>query len=115
MASTLLDALPTTGGGRLPRLLSGHGSSHIYMVHVGAGWAMKNLDGWLDWALPAVIILTRTVLNSKLTGRMPLIISWVIAFGIQALVRALIFGTPVVASLIPAAGRVHPLHQLHDH
>jgi hypothetical protein len=43
MALTLLDVLVPWGRGRLQRLLDGPGGVHVYIVHVGAGWALARL------------------------------------------------------------------------
>ncbi len=43
MALTILDALPIPGGGRLKTFLANAGEPHVYMVHVGAGWAFARL------------------------------------------------------------------------
>lgn len=43
MALALLDLLVPGRRGRLAGLLSGPGRPHIYMVHVGAGWALARL------------------------------------------------------------------------
>lgn len=43
MALTLLDALVPWRRRRLQRLLDGPGSAHVYIVHVGAGWALARL------------------------------------------------------------------------
>ncbi|GHG82222.1 DUF1702 family protein [Streptomyces griseocarneus] len=43
MGATVLDALPGSGGRRLPALLSGRGRDHEYMAYVGVGWAMARL------------------------------------------------------------------------
>ncbi len=43
MALTILDALPIPGGGRLKSFLANAGEPHMYMVHVGAGWAFARL------------------------------------------------------------------------
>lgn len=64
----------------------------------------ENTSGWLDWALPCVIIVTGSLLNTKLTGRMPLICVWLLAFAAQAIIRSLINGSPLVAGLIPMTG-----------
>ncbi len=42
MGFSVLDAL-SAGGRRCERFASGPGASHIYMVHVGMGWAMARL------------------------------------------------------------------------
>lgn len=64
----------------------------------------ENISGALDWLLPLVIIVTGSLLNTKLTGRMPLIGAWVAAFAAQALIRSLINGTPLAAGLLPMSG-----------
>jgi hypothetical protein len=46
MCFALFDALPF-GGGRIDRLLAGRGQAHIYMVHVGIGWAMARIPRFL--------------------------------------------------------------------
>jgi hypothetical protein len=43
MAMALLDMLSPWRSSRLLALLSGPGAAHVYMVHVGAGWAMARL------------------------------------------------------------------------
>ncbi len=64
----------------------------------------EKIDGPLDWALPAVIVVTGTLLNGRLTGRLPLILGWLGGFACQAAVRSLVFGTPLVAGLLPMTG-----------
>jgi hypothetical protein len=43
MGVTLRDLLSPWRSSRLDRLLAGPGSAHVYMVHVGAGWALARL------------------------------------------------------------------------
>jgi hypothetical protein len=43
MAYALLDALRPFRGSLLSRLAAGPGRAHVYMVHVGAGWALARL------------------------------------------------------------------------
>ncbi|MCX0241702.1 enediyne biosynthesis protein [Streptomyces drozdowiczii] len=57
------------------------------------------LYGPADWVLPGIIIVLGTMLNAKLTNRMPLIAAWVGGFALQAIVRGLIFGTSIPAAL----------------
>lgn len=64
----------------------------------------ENLFGWADWALPAIIIFSGSFLNLKLTRKIPLIVAWLGGFFLQALVRALVFGTPLAAGLNPMTG-----------
>jgi hypothetical protein len=53
MALTLRDAI-TLGPSRLTELMEGAGKRHIYMLHVGAGWACARLP-WLRWRIEAFI------------------------------------------------------------
>lgn len=64
----------------------------------------ENTTGVWDWVLPGIIVATGTLLNSKLTKRMPLIAGWVTGFAAQAVARALLFGAPLAATLAPATG-----------
>jgi hypothetical protein len=64
----------------------------------------ENLSGLGDWILPAIILVSGSFLNKRLTGKFPLILGWLGGFVGQALLRALIFGTPVVAGLLPMTG-----------
>jgi enediyne biosynthesis protein E5 len=63
----------------------------------------ENLSGAGYWILPALIIVLGTLVN-RLTGRLPLIAGWVGGFILQASLRSLLLGTPVVAALLPMTG-----------
>src|SRR2546421_7560124 len=60
----------------------------------------ENLSGAGYWILPALIIVLGTLVN-RLTGRLPLIAGWVGGFILQATLRSLLLGMPVVAALLP--------------
>jgi hypothetical protein len=64
----------------------------------------ENVSGWLDWAVPAFVLCTGTLLNVKLTGKPPLILAWLGGFALQALLRHALFDTSLVASLVPMTG-----------
>lgn len=53
MALALRDAL-VPGSSRLTEFMAGAGKHHIYMLHVGAGWACARLP-WLRWRIETVI------------------------------------------------------------
>lgn len=57
------------------------------------------LYGPADWVLPAIILTLGTMLNAKLTGRMWLIMAWLVGFVVQAVVRGLVMGTSIPAAL----------------
>ncbi|HEY0058367.1 MAG TPA: hypothetical protein VGB56_04480 [Flavisolibacter sp.] len=64
----------------------------------------ENISGVWDWLLPAIFISVGSMLNTKLTKRMPLILAWFGGFFLQAIIRSLILGTPVWAALNPMTG-----------
>jgi hypothetical protein len=64
----------------------------------------ENLSGGWDWFLPVLIICTGSFLNFKLTKRIPLILSWLAAFVVQAAVRHFLFGNLFLPSLNPMTG-----------
>ena len=64
----------------------------------------ENLHGAGDWLLPAAIVVSGSFLNSRFTGRMPLIAAWLAAFVLQAALRSAWFGTPWLPALLPMTG-----------
>jgi hypothetical protein len=64
----------------------------------------ENLDRIGDWLLPAIIVVTGSLLNARFTRRVPLILAWLIGFVAQAAIRSVIFETPLVAGLLPMTG-----------
>ena len=64
----------------------------------------ENLHGAGDWLLPTAIVVTGSFLNSRFTHRMPLIGAWLSAFALQALLRSVWFGTPLIPALLPMTG-----------
>jgi hypothetical protein len=64
----------------------------------------EKISGWLDWALPGLIIIGGTMINAKLTNRMWLILGWVGIFAVQAVVRGLLFGTSIPGALAVMSG-----------
>lgn len=64
----------------------------------------ENLSGLGDWLLPGLIVISGTFLNALFTRRLPLIAAWLIGFMVQAFLRSYIFGTPLIAALVPMTG-----------
>jgi enediyne biosynthesis protein E5 len=60
-------------------------------------------DFW-KWMLPVLFILLGTFINARFTKKMPLIVAWLVAFVLQAVVRHYLFSTSLVASLAPVTG-----------
>ncbi|MFI7639288.1 enediyne biosynthesis protein [Nonomuraea sp. NPDC049400] len=50
----------------------------------------ENVHNPIDWIIPGIIIVGGTMLNGKLTNRMPLILAWVGGFALQAVVRGIV-------------------------
>jgi enediyne biosynthesis protein E5 len=110
VASKTLIRVPV-GGGRVRHCLnpSNTGIAFTLLLFPWVGIAppyqfTENLSGLGDWLLPAVIVLSGTFLNTRFTGRVPLIVAWVGGFLLQAGLRSLIQGTPIVAALLPVSG-----------
>jgi len=64
----------------------------------------EDISGWLDWALPALIILSGSFLNWRFTHKLPLILGWLVAFAAQAVIRSIFTGLPITATLLPMTG-----------
>jgi hypothetical protein len=64
----------------------------------------ENADTYFHWLLPLLIVFSGSLVNTIFTKRVPLILAWVGGFVVQALLRALWFSTPLVASLMPITG-----------
>ncbi len=68
-------------------------------------WGMTvNTHGWMDWAVPGVIVALGFRLNLLFTRRLPLIAGWLGAFLAQGLLRAWLLDRPVLAQLAPITG-----------
>ncbi|WP_410589860.1 enediyne biosynthesis protein [Amycolatopsis sp. lyj-23] len=64
----------------------------------------EKVDTWVGWLIVAVILVSGTVLNSLLTGRMWLIFGWLSFFVIQAFLRGALFGTAIPGALAMGTG-----------
>ena len=64
----------------------------------------ENLHHGGDLILPLVLVSAGSFLNYRFTRKLPLILTWLAAFALQAVARSLIFGTPVAAALMPMTG-----------
>ncbi len=62
------------------------------------------ISGALDWLLPLGVLMAGTLLNGRLTGKMPLIVGWLAGFVGQALLRSVLFDHNFVAALLPMTG-----------
>jgi hypothetical protein len=79
----------------------------LLMRHVGVAAPYQfseNTSGVWDWVVPFAVICLGSLLNTRLTRRMPLIGAWLGVFALQALARAIVHGTPLVSGLVPMTG-----------
>ena len=64
----------------------------------------ENLVSWGNWVLPLVMIASGTTLNALFTKRIPLIVAWLSAFALQAVIRSATSDTMLMAALVPMTG-----------
>lgn len=64
----------------------------------------ENLGGIAHVIVPCIFIFTGSLLNTKFTRRLPLIISWLSGFALQAVIRNLIAGGSLAGGLVPMTG-----------
>jgi len=77
----------------------------------------ENLTGMWHWALPGFVLATGIVVHALFTGRLILVLTWLVAFVIQGQLRALYFGTSWIVPLTPmtsAAFMVFTLYMIPD-
>ena len=61
----------------------------------------ENVTGFWHWAIPAVILITGTIIHGRFTGRLPLVMAWFIGFGAQAAIRSYVFNAPLAVPFLP--------------
>lgn len=71
---------------------------------------VENVSGGWDWGLPLLVFTTGSLLNTKFTGRIPLVAAWLCAFVVQALLRSALNDTPALAGLAPMTGLAFVLY-----
>lgn len=64
----------------------------------------ENLGGIAHVIVPCIFIFTGSLLNTKFTRRLPLIIAWLSGFALQAVIRNLILGGSLAGGLVPMTG-----------
>jgi hypothetical protein len=69
----------------------------------------ENVNGVWDWAIPGVVITTGSMLNGKLTGKLPVIFGWVGGFAAQAILRSLFLDFGIFQALSPMTGMAYVL------
>jgi hypothetical protein len=64
----------------------------------------ENIHGLGSWIVPGIIVVSGSFLNTRFTKRICVAIGWVGGFFAQALIRNLVFGVPLTATLLPITG-----------
>jgi hypothetical protein len=64
----------------------------------------EHVNDFISWLIVAIIVISGTVLNAMLTGRMWLIFGWLGFFVLQAFVRGWMFGTSIPGALAMGTG-----------
>jgi hypothetical protein len=77
----------------------------------------ENLTGMWHWALPGFVLATGLIVHGLFTGRLILVLTWLVAFIIQGGLRSWYFGTSWIVPLTPmtsAAFMVFTLYMIPD-
>jgi Na+-translocating ferredoxin:NAD+ oxidoreductase RnfD subunit len=77
----------------------------------------ENLTGMWHWALPGIVLTTGIFVHALFTGRLTLVLTWLVAFIIQGQLRSWYFGTSWIVPLTPmtsAAFMVFTLYMIPD-
>jgi len=64
----------------------------------------ENLPSAGRWILPGIIIVSGSFLNWRFTQKLPLILTWVSCFFLQALLRHLFLDSSLIGALMPMTG-----------
>lgn len=64
----------------------------------------ENFSGAGDWIVPAIVVVTGSVLNARFTHKIPLIAGWLAGFALQAVIRTTLMGTSTVSALLTMTG-----------
>ncbi|HEU0106929.1 MAG TPA: enediyne biosynthesis protein UnbU [Vicinamibacteria bacterium] len=60
-----------------------------------------NVTGWANWTIPGVVLITGIFVHARFTGRLPLVLAWLVGFAAQAAVRVWMFDIPWVVPFVP--------------
>jgi Na+-translocating ferredoxin:NAD+ oxidoreductase RnfD subunit len=77
----------------------------------------ENLTGMWHWALPGLVLATGLVVHALFTGRLTLVLTWLVAFIMQGALRSWYFETSWIVPLTPmtsAAFMVFTLYMIPD-
>ena len=113
--SNVLIRVPAAIGSRNVFTPSNFGISIALMAFPWVGIAppyhfSENLPPAGQWILPTIVAISGSMLNIRMTTRLPLILAWVAGFSVQAVVRSAVFGTPLMGALLPMTGVAFSLY-----
>lgn len=77
----------------------------------------ENITGVWDWIVPMIVLTTGIIVHGLFTGRLILVGTWILAFIVQGIIRAKLFGAPFFVPLMPmtsAAFIVFTLYMIPD-
>jgi hypothetical protein len=77
----------------------------------------ENVTGVWHWLLPCIVLVTGLIVHGGFTGRLPMVLTWLVAFVIQGQLRRWYFGTSWIVPLTPmtsAAFMVFTLYMIPD-
>ncbi len=77
----------------------------------------ENLTGMWHWALPGLVLVTGIIVHGLFTGRLTMVLTWLVAFVLQGALRSWYFGTSWIVPLTPmtsAAFMVFTLYMIPD-
>jgi hypothetical protein len=73
----------------------------------------SNLEGIWHYLLPAFVLITGIIVHGLFTGRLPLVLAWIVGFILHGLFRAVYFNTPWFVSLVPMTSAAFILFTLY--
>ena len=62
------------------------------------------LSGGMSWAFAVLVICVGFFMNWRYSGRLPLVLGWVIGFALQGVLRCLMNDLPLIVGLVPMTG-----------
>ncbi len=77
----------------------------------------QNVSGLMRWIIPGVVLIAGIIVHAKFTGRLPLVMAWLVGFAAQGLIRSWWFGIPLIVPFTPmtsAAFTVFTLFMIPD-
>jgi hypothetical protein len=74
----------------------------------------ENLTGMWHWTLPGLVLATGIIVHAMFTGRLTLVLTWLLAFVIQGELRSWYFGTSWIVPLTPMTSGIYGVYPIHD-